>query len=959
MNDNASGDTSMIGVYSDNLVSIDASTLESTVATDGVACIQVEGNSDYNEGYDTAIRNSTIRTVITGSGHGDIDLRAYNGNLGIVNTDILSLKDTATEGTEIELRAGNALDVFSSDIRTIANAAGNEHVELYSNTGNILIDDATLKANAGAEGNARVLIESTNADVIIGRSPRTILSEVETGNSDVRIAGLDVYIDGTAVGAKVNNGDGNARIYVEAAEGPLVIRNSNFHSYVKGLGNASAGFYALQQRLDISGTSDFLAESDRAGSTTNIHLEAFKEMYLKDSSFVSLGSGFNGGSIKVKITDDDILTGLLDTSGNNLILSTQHLMLEAGGSIGTSSDPIKTDANILTAVAHDGGVYVEDSNSQGRSTTRIASAEAHGSTVAITTNSNTIINDVFASGDGDVDPAVINIRVNKGSASVVGDVEAHNVSNGKANIIIEADGDVNVSSSRIHARVSGSGDSVIVLRSTGAIFDGEVQYGRDISLYDSTITALGDGNGYSEINVLAPLGTITSESSFLSSQYLGAFANQSIGTALNPVEMDVDVLAAYSSGTGDMYFHDINDLEVGTVVVDTIDAGPSDEGPSSTTYEFGLSVAANDGIISIVSNDDMLVHSVVSPRGGVYLESTEGAIFAGESWCPVLEQSIPLAGFDSYYINDVKGSAPISVASTEWDYEFGIDTFYPIMFKLEEGPNVMAGGYSYFSAPTTGGTIGVGAPGDVIDPSVLSGQVQGIVSPGDSINAKNIPEPSADIDISRVVPGGTVLYQQVAGTCLESDPVLPPGGLEITNPGGGSNGDDDVDGPVKQIWPEYPRDPETGALIFPSVDPVFDGTQLQVHVRVLDENANSAVPERFTPKSALTLEIGNYSTPPDPDPDPDGSAIPFINDNLRFRIPKKERVDNFNISHTQGPDAFTAGQVYFYHPLVEMQMYETPALGVDAYQFIDESINTSNPALMPYFEEDEESRSQR
>lgn len=947
MSDNSSGDRSLVGIYSDTRVSIDDSTLESNIVTDGVAWIQVEGNSDYNEGYDTEIRNSTIRTSVAGAGHGDIDLRAYNGNLGILNTDILSLKDFATEGTEIELRAGNALDVFSSDVRTIASTFGNEQVQLYSNTGTIHIDNSTVIADAGDAGNSWVKIESTGADVLITESPNTIVAEVDSGNSDVRIVGSDVGIYGSSLSTKVNQ-DGEANIYVEAFEGPVTIINTDFLSYVKGLGEAAAHFYALQDSLSITDSSFVEAKSDTSGSTSNVYLQADLSMNLDGSEIRSLGSGFSGGSIKVNITSSDILADLLDPE--DVTLATQHLMLEAGGSIGTASDPIPTDVNTLSAIAHGGGVYIADANAAGRSTTRIASAAAHGSTVDISTHSNTIINDVFANGDGGSDPAIINIRVHDGNASVVGTVEAHNVSDGNAHIAIEADRDVNVSSSTMNARVTGAGDATLVLKSRG-MSEGET--GRNITLYDSTISAIPGGDGFSEINLLAPSGSIESETSFLNAQYLGAFANKSIGTVLYPIEMDVDVLAAYSSGAGDLYFHDSNDLEVGTLIEDYSDASPSSE-ESTTAYEFGLSVAANDGIVSIISIDDMRVNSVVSPRGGVYLESTEGSIYTGEGWCPALDQRIPAVDFDSRYINEIKESCPISVVSTEWDSEFGIDTFYPIMFRLEEGPNVLAGGFSYFSAPSIDSTIGVGLPGDILDPSVLSGQVRGIVEPGTSWNAKNDPEPSADIDISRVIPDGKILYQQIADPCFEEEPVLPPGGLEITRPGGGSNGDDDVDGPVKQIWPEYPRDPQTGQLIFPAIDPVFDGSQMQVHVRVLDPESHSAVPERFSPRSALTLEIGNSSTPPPPPPDPDGSAIPLINDNLRFRIPKKERVDNFTISHTQGPDALAAGQVYFYHPLFEMQMYDTPALGVDAYEFIDDSINTTSPALMPLLDDREE-----
>ena len=70
-------------------------------------------------------------------------------------------------------------------------------------------------------------------------------------------------------------------------------------------------------------------------------------------------------------------------------------------------------------------------------------------------------------------------------------------------------------------------------------------------------------------------------------------------------------------------------------------------------------------------------------------------------------------------------------------------------------------------------------------------------------------------------------------------------------------------------------------------------------------------------------------------------------DELRFRIPARHVTEVFEISQTQGPIAFVANQVFLYHPLFEMNMYEVPSLGADMYQFIDNNITPNNPALIP------------
>ncbi len=73
----------------------------------------------------------------------------------------------------------------------------------------------------------------------------------------------------------------------------------------------------------------------------------------------------------------------------------------------------------------------------------------------------------------------------------------------------------------------------------------------------------------------------------------------------------------------------------------------------------------------------------------------------------------------------------------------------------------------------------------------------------------------------------------------------------------------------------------------------------------------------------------------------------FVSDELRFKIPRLEVTDNYQISATQGPIVFSANQAYFYHPIFEMNMYEMPAMGTDMYSFIDGNLTGPNPALLP------------
>jgi filamentous hemagglutinin family protein len=82
-------------------------------------------------------------------------------------------------------------------------------------------------------------------------------------------------------------------------------------------------------------------------------------------------------------------------------------------------------------------------------------------------------------------------------------------------------------------------------------------------------------------------------------------------------------------------------------------------------------------------------------------------------------------------------------------------------------------------------------------------------------------------------------------------------------------------------------------------------------------------------------------------PQPPTSTIGLLGDQFRFKIPAKDFTQNYLISATQGPIAFVANQVFFYHPLTEVGSYEAPALSTEMYNFIDNNITVTNPALLP------------
>ncbi|MBN2120680.1 MAG: hypothetical protein JW734_06465, partial [Candidatus Omnitrophica bacterium] len=183
--------------------------------------------------------------------------------------------------------------------------------------------------------------------------------------------------------------------------------------------------------------------------------------------------------------------------------------------------------------------------------------------------------------------------------------------------------------------------------------------------------------------------------------YLGLLARNDIGTKDTPINTYVDILSAYSWDKGSIYINEADDIELGLYL-------------PFGSLTLGASVAANDGIIHITSLGDMIVNSVVSPNGGVFLETTEGSIYAGRGWCPHLSES-DLDIFGEGSLRSLAEEFMMDLRGTGWGILGGYEFFSPVMVGVEDlpaGPNVIAGGYSYFSAPQ--GTIGVGRPEDFI-----------------------------------------------------------------------------------------------------------------------------------------------------------------------------------------------------------------------------------------------------
>lgn len=311
---------------------------------------------------------------------------------------------------------------------------------------------------------------------------------------------------------------------------------------------------------------------------------------------------------------------------------------------------------------------------------------------------------------------------------------------------------------------------------------------------------------------------------------------------------------------------------------------------NDAVYQYAGRIMA-DRCTYLQAEEDIIVNSINAAKGGVSLRSNSGSIYSTED--PGKNNGGPgrknvIARGYSYF------SAPLGTVGV------GTPSDPTIYNPLDVCIQALSG-EGYYSAVPTGFTPAAGltlqiggdtAPGYMIDtgdgngPLGVSGAIRLLVRPG--VTAITGLYPSPDIDLiseGGIIPPGYIFYEEVGGECC-SVLLEPP--IRFKN-GEAPNAYDII----TQIWP--------GPRIIP---------------------------------------------PPPPTP-PAAGPFGFLGIDLRFKIPRKSLVDTFQIAYTHGPIELTSGQVYFYHPLIEMNMYEVPALGIEMYEFIDGFIRTTNPALLP------------
>jgi len=381
-------------------------------------------------------------------------------------------------------------------------------------------------------------------------------------------------------------------------------------------------------------------------------------------------------------------------------------------------------------------------------------------------------------------------------------------------------------------------------------------------------------------------------------------ARYNIGALLSPINTDVDYLSAYSWNIGDIYIKELNQINLG-YIIDGI----------------GASVAANNGIIHIVSAGNIFVNSIISPRGGVYLESTNGSIYANQGWCPAAsgtKVTLPAGYNGPRFLGSLASAGTMDLTGTSWKAIGGVNYFSPVMSPVPVaiGPNIIAGGFSYLSAPI--GTIGVGMPG-----------------------APDITHPlRVNIQFDAANPGKSALP---AGGVSSAALVLKVGGGAGSYDAGNGNGTL----PISAVIEGLVR-PATTAItgVYPS--PAIDTSVLPLgYVLYNDSDLNSCIAALFAPAAVNGGLKQIY--PAYPFSVPSG----ILEELLRRGLGYYEILSLIRITSSDNSTPF----FYGYHPLTptDYSAFDGINLDIGAYDFIEGNLNLKDKnKLYPYYEENEE-----
>lgn len=826
--------------------------------------------------------NLCVIASVDGNGQATINMSVSYGNININNDLILA-------------------DVDGSGSATVTMGAGG-NININGNAVGTLLDITPTCVIASVNGDGTALI-NMNAYWISVIDDLVLAEVVGTGHAGINMGAFGITIQGTQgaeiptaqIRAVTGYGYDSSEVNLNSCVGGITITDALVEAIVNNWGSAEVNMDACGDvNITRSAINAIVGNDDYA----LVDIEAGEDINITDSSILAdvNGQGHAQVTLEAGLDIEELVDDVLyhsdyedgfnfdeynwdDVSGYINISGASTVRAECEGGLESGQDEVTATALVLLSAGDDINISSDSTVSAQDDDLALVVAAAGGAINAQGTISATAI-------DGFAGVALL----------ADGDIFAGNVSaSGSVDLDLISELEYLFSGEDIFINIGNQYDysSGILIGS----LDGDIWLGKisaDMVIAAALFGDIHDANEYS----------VTGD---VFAHYLALIAAGDIGNADFPINTFVDILSAYSWFEGNIYINEADSIELGLYL------------PIFQNFdliaEIGFSVAANNGIIHITSGSDMVVNSVIAPQGGVFLQSTTGSIYAGHGWCPLVTDE------DLYDLPYGKLIAQglMDLSDTQWMNAFEqVPTdelqditsgyyFSPIMFgmpSLTAGPNVIAGGLSFISAPK--GMIGVGTPADVKVYNPLKVNIQ-------AFNDVNSALPASVI---------TTTIPQAALTIEMGGSSASLGYTYNTFDGNGPRG---ISGMIEGIVR-----PGTMAVtdVFPA--PSIFGAPLG-YVFYNDTDKNSCIGPL---DGSIAKNIGMLQIWPKPRLRRLFSDL-FLYDSTSFALPYLEQFARFlfNLMDTR--------LVNFYHPLVESGMsgFEGFILEEGAYQFIDGLLN--------------------
>ncbi|MFH1363390.1 MAG: hypothetical protein ABIH45_04200, partial [Candidatus Omnitrophota bacterium] len=937
------GEASLYAYSTAGDITVTDSDLEA-LSDDRDASIELTADDGSVTITNTAASTHNVKALVkNGSGDADIDINANGGNADITNADLTA--ETDDGDATVDIYADGSITIDPTNILATVNGSGDATINLDANTGSVTIDDSLVKATVSVVGEASVAIDA-NQSIDIDDSTVNANTASGEANVDMTATNLDITVSNSLIQALTAGSAPYLAIEMTAGNDILIDNNSTVETDIGDILLTAGNDIGLVNSEIISNTGDIelsaknnididyietnadvtlTADSDSSGLGAITDNNGDDTNILGRDLIISAATGIgSGNSLETEVdnleaTNTDANNIEIDNTGALTIFGSGVRNLGGGDVIINVASPLYVNSVVSTVGL--GDIYLNAHNSDG---------DIFGNALISSENGNIdliagrdIVIDALSPGvtslTGDIELSAVN-DVDLGYLETTGDVTvtADSDSSGAGAITDNNGANTNIVANNLTLAAAegiGSGDALetqvstldatntdsgnIEIDNTGDLFAQRViNQGDDIYIDTHSDLTLGylEAIG-STINLTANGGSILDGNAGalnILAQTAELIALNDIGLSGAAINTNVDTLAAFSSGLGDIYINEADSIRLGGI--DTLTGA-------------GHSVAANEGIIHITSAGDMVVNSVIAPRGGVFLQSTGGNIFAGQGWCPI-------ATVPSTYTMDLAG--------TDWQSLGGIDYFSQVTnTPLPDGPNVISGGYSYISAPN--GTIGVGLPTeDLTDPAVVP-----TLNPL-LVNVQAFTDALGNPVYTSALPAGV---GQDAGLTIEVG-----GKTAHTVDTGDGNGPRGISAEIEGIVR-----PGTTAVtdVYPS--PAIDTTNVTPpgYIFYNDSDASCASP-LFGPAAA---NLGSLQIWPKP---LILNGLLQLSSVLRDTRVYYELTSNFRVTTTT--PILRGSEFYAYHPLTvtDETAFDSISLDVGAYEFIDQNINLKG-SLSPYF----------